>query len=113
MKESKSPILHLKNSTFSFIFLVSCIVGGFVAHKIFEQYPIVARAILGAATLFFVWLEFLSSWKSIDETPEIQLEIPKDLRYFIYGLVLAAISVWASIQILDLARYLLYGYVSR
>jgi len=109
VKKSKEPILRVKNKTFSIIFLVSCAAGGFMAHKFFEAYPVIARAILGAATLFLVWVEFLSSWNSVDEPSEIRLEIPKDLRYFAYGFIVSAISIWACMQILQLISYYIHG----
>jgi hypothetical protein len=105
VKKLKKPIVRVKNKTFSIVFLASCLAGGYFAHKFFEFNPVIARALLGVATLFLVWVEFLSSWKSIDEPSEIHLEIPKDLRYFVYGFIVSAISIWACIQVLQLISY--------
>ena len=107
MKESHKLTVTIKNQTFLILFVVSCIVGGYVAHKTADQYAIVVRGILGVTVIFFMWLEFFSTKEWAIETKEIQLEIPNDLRYFLYGFIFSAIGFWAGIQILNLVWYLL------
>ena len=107
MKESNKLTVTIKNRTFLMLFVLACIVGGYVAHMTADQYAIVARGILGVTVIFFMWLEFFSSKEWIIETEKIQLEIPKDLRYFLYGFIFSAIGFWAGIQILNLVWYLL------
>jgi len=98
--------LRVKNQVFSGIFILACIVGCYFACKTAEKHAIIIRGVLGLVVIFFIWLEFLGTNNIVKEDPEIELEIPKDLRYFLYGFVLTTIFFWSIIEIGNMIRFI-------
>jgi amino acid transporter len=107
MSNEKHTNFRVKNQTFSLLFAISCALGIYFAYRTANQYDIYIRAILGV-TVIFSLIAMLSSKAKIEEPAEIQLELPKDLRYFAYGFLIAALFFWSLVQVFSLVKFLFF-----
>lgn len=102
----KTIVLRFKKQIFFAFVAVGCAFGVYVAFVTVDQYEIIVKAVLGLTVLYMFTIEFLSSTRVSDGSFGINILLPRDLKYVIYGFVITTILLWSSIQVLYLIWYL-------
>ena len=112
-KNNKISILHSKKVFYSLAILI-CALGAFIENVIEDNCRIIANGILGFGVFYLIYLAFLSPKNTTNNLIELEdIEFPKDIRYLFFGFFLTMIMFRAAGLILDLVRYLIYGYTGQ
>ena len=96
------------------IYLFSIIVAaiiGFITGKIIhnlDKMAIVVEGILGAVTLYLIYLLFLSTSKPLDEInePNVKIDFRRILRHSVMYFFIFIVVAWASQYVIDAARHI-------
>jgi hypothetical protein len=94
-------MFRYKNQIFFITVGAIGVLGVYVAYMTVDRYETIVNAALGIAVLYLLHLRFLLLTRSGKEPNSIRLEFPKDLRYLVYGFVLAVIMFWAGVRVLE------------
>jgi len=87
--------------------MVILISGAFVAYLTVYRFQILVRAILGLTIHYLFYLEYFVFRRTQDSKLFFhKFEFPKDIRYFVLDFFVVIVLIWASVQIVDLFRYL-------
>ena len=113
MKDVNRRTLRLTKKMFRFCAILSIAAGFLFAYLTVVNYVAFVRAILGVATILLLLLMFGPAKKgeerSKDFSRDVELELPKDLRVFLYNFVGTVLFVYALVQIMYLFKSLLFG----
>lgn len=107
MKFYRTVIEWIKNQTFLLLFAIPLALGVLFAYQTANRYPVFVRAILGISVILLFGLAFRPSKKDLAESSQIQFDISKDKRFFIYNFLSATIIFWALVQIFNMIWYLI------
>lgn len=107
MKFYRNLIEWIKAQTFLFLFAIPLALGVLFAYQTANRYPVFVRAVLGITVIFLFGLAFRPPKKDLSDSTQIQFDLSKDKRFFIYSFLSATIISWALVQIFNLLWYLI------
>lgn len=107
MKYYRSLIEWIKAQTFLLLFGIPLALGVLFAYLTANRYPLIVRAVLGITVIFLFWLAFRPSKTVLSETHQIQFDVSKDGRFFVYSFLSATVISWAIVQVFNLIWYLI------
>lgn len=108
MKKIVEYVICYKKFIFFLLLGISCVFGLYIGYMSVDRYQTIVSGVLGLSTLYLLHLEFLSPKRNANNRGAgINIELPKDLIYLIYGFFLAIILFWAMIQIVNAFWYIL------
>ena len=113
MDKLKRLFVDHRYKIFLVIQIALLIAGGFIAYLTVYRFAIFVRAVLGLATIYLFFLEYVVLKRLKDESFGIKFEFSKDIRYFVTDFFVFIVIVWAGVQVLDLIRYLIHIVINR
>ncbi|SRR6266498_55236 len=114
MDKFKKSILRYKNQLYFSLAAIVIALGVFIGFITVDRYKTIVNATLGGTVLYLLYDKFLSP-KSIDHQHTksgVEVELPHDLKYFIYGLISTIIAFWAGVQVIHLIWYLINTFTA-
>lgn len=102
MEKYKRRVAWIKNQIFLILFGIPIALGILFAYLTVNRYAVVVRGVLGFAVIFLFSILIKLSTVGVSENRKIQFQIPRDLRFFVYNFLAAAILFWAIVQVFNL-----------
>ena len=112
MDKLKKLFVDHQYKVFLVIQITILIVGGFIAYLTVYRFAIFVKAVLGLATIYLFFLEYVVHKRLKNESFGINFEFSKDIRYFVADFIVFVVIVWAGVQVLDLIRYLIRIFIN-
>ena len=102
----KPPGQYSKWILLSLAFAAGCL-GSYVGYITVDRYAVVARAGVSATALYLLFVTYVAPHRTADTNNRPSFVLPGDLKYVVLTFVTAVIGVWAGVQVIQLAWWLI------